>query len=72
MSRQRIEPTIYHNQELMDNTNDMFIRIKTHLFNLGDERLKSRYPKPSNEELDQLINRLFLELRKDNEPMIKR
>lgn len=72
MSRQRHEPMIYHNQALMDETNDMFIRLKTHLFNLGDEKLKMRYPKPTNEELDQLMNRLFLELRKDNEPMIKR
>lgn len=72
MSRQRIEPKIYHNQALMDDTNDIFIRIKTHLFNLGDEKLKSRHPKPSNEELDQLMNRLFLELRKDSKPIIKR
>lgn len=70
MSRQRTEPKIYRNEKLMQDTNEMFIRIKIHL--LGDESLKGKYPKPNESELNQLMDKLFFVLRKDNEPIIKR
>lgn len=56
----------------MDETNDIFIRIKTHLFDLGNDDFKRRNPKPSVEELDKIMHRIFIELQKASEPMIKR
>lgn len=72
MSRQRTEPRIYHNQKLMDETNDIFIRVKTHLFDLGNDDFKRLNPKPSVNELDEIMHRIFIELQKESEPMIKR
>lgn len=60
----------------MDDTNEMFIRIKAHLFILNNPNQSvnlnvSRFPKPTVEELDRLMLELFAVLRKDTEPMIK-
>lgn len=71
MSKAKQELLIYHNQVLMNQTNDLFIRIKTHLFDLGDEKFKERHPIPTREELDLIMNRIIQELRKDCEPMRK-
>ena len=64
MKKKTDEQKIYHNQKLMDDTNKMFVRIKTHLFNLGDETFKTIHTKPNNDELDQLMNSLLLKLKK--------
>jgi hypothetical protein len=77
MKRRLIEPKIYHNENLINDLNEMFIRIKTHLFELNDLKtsdipLKERYPKPSVKELDDIMSQVIFELQKDNEPMIKK
>lgn len=69
MSRQPNELKTYHNQQLMDDTSEMFIRIKVQLF--GTNALKSTHKKPNNNELNMLMNRIFEELKKDNQPMRK-
>lgn len=61
----------------MDELNEVFIRIKCHLFELdnlktSDYPLRQRYPKPSVQELDDIMIRVLFELQKDSEPMIKR
>ena len=56
---------IYHNQELMNDLNDMMIRIKK----LIPE--KEIYSTKICYDLDKLQFRLNDELRKDNEPMVK-
>lgn len=69
MSRQRHELKIYHNQQLMDDTNWMFVWIKKYI------HCKDKFPNtppPPIEKLDELMSRIFTELRKDSEPMIKR
>ena len=76
MKRRLIEPKIYHNQQLINEVNEMFTRIKCHLFELNDlktsdQPIGKRYPKPSVKELDDVMSRVIFELQKDNEPMIK-
>lgn len=76
MNRRLCEPKIYKNQQLMNDLNEMFIRIKCHLFELdnlktSDYPLKQKFPKPSVKELDEIMSRVNIELQKDNEPMIK-
>ncbi len=77
MKRRLIEPKIYHNQQLINELNEMFIRIKCYLFELdnlktSEHPLREVCPKPSVQELDEIMTRIILELQKDNEPMIKR
>lgn len=69
MSRHRQEPRIYNNETLMHDFNILQIRIKVHLFNIGDDNLKRYNPKPSVEELDQMMNRVMQVLREDSKPM---
>lgn len=81
MSRQRHELMFYRNQELMNDTNLMFIRIKKYM-NANDNLLElfkeipDKYDlpllkPPTNEELDHLMYRLMHELQKDSVPMKK-
>jgi hypothetical protein len=77
MSRRLPEPKIYHNEQLIRDINDLFIRIKCHLFELDDLKtsefpLRHRHRKPTVQELDSVMNLVIIELQKDNEPMIKR
>jgi hypothetical protein len=67
---------IYHNQQLINEVNEMFTRIKCHLFELNDLKtsdhpIGKRYPKPSVKELDDVMSRVIFELQKDSDPMIK-
>jgi len=67
MSRHELK--IYHNQQLMDDTNWMFVWIKKYI------HCKDKFPNtppPPSDKLDELMSRIFTELRKDSEPMIKR
>ena len=69
MSRQRIEPKIYRNQQLMDDFNRLLINVKVHLFQLPEA---DRFPKPTVQDIDTISNQIFGVLKQDNEPMIKR
>jgi hypothetical protein len=72
MSRIRHEPRIYYQEELMRDFNDMQIKIKIHLFNLGNDDYKRRHPRPTVEEMDIIFNRIMSVLKSDSEPGIKR
>jgi ribonuclease HI len=61
-----LKPMTFSNQELMNDLNDMMIRIKRHLFGIPGDTIK-----PENEELDKLTNRIMEVLKKDTEPTIK-
>lgn len=69
MSRQRIEPKTYQNQQLMDDFNRLLINVKVHLFYLQEA---DKFPKPTVQEIDTIANKIFSILKQDNEPMIKR
>jgi len=59
---------IYHNQELIDDLNFMFIWIKKYIF------CKNKYPntpRPTISELDYIMSQIINELKKDNENMVK-
>jgi hypothetical protein len=71
MSRRIEEPRIYKHERLMHDFNEMQIRIKTHLFNLGDNEMKRRHPKPTNDELNEISNRIMSALRESSTPMRK-
>jgi ribonuclease HI len=49
-----LKPMTFSNQELMNDLNDMMIRIKRHLFGIPGDTIK-----PENEELDKLTNRIM-------------
>ena len=57
----------YKNQKLMNDLNEMMIRIKSHLYGIPGDTIK-----PENEELDQLTNRLMEVLKKDSKRIILR
>lgn len=68
MSRQRYPLKIYHNQQLMNDTNLMFVKIKKFIY------ARDKFPNvrpPTIAELDVLMNRIFIELRKDAEILRK-
>lgn len=56
----------YEHQDLMNDLNDMMIRIKRHLFGIEGDTVK-----PENQELDDLTNRLMAVLKEDSRPLIK-
>lgn len=65
MSHKLPEPRTFKHQKLMNDFNDMMIRIKRHLYHIPADAV------PSNEELDNITNRIMKVLREDSEPMIK-
>jgi hypothetical protein len=66
MIRKNMELKNYPQKDLMEDLNNMMIRIKVHLFlEAGDLRL-IRYSKPNATELDSLTNRLMAVLKQDN------
>ncbi len=67
MSKQQNELRLYANEQLMDEFNNLMIRIKVHLFDL--EKLKGHHRKPTNEELDNLFLRIISKLKEDSIPM---
>ncbi len=71
MSRLHEEPKIYKHQQLMDDFNDLQIRIKAHLLDIVDSELKQRHSKPTNDELNVMSNKIMSALKENNEPMRK-
>jgi len=70
MSHKIPEPRIFKHQKLMNEFNEMMIRIKIHLFhNINTD--EKNYKKPTTEELDNITNKIMNVLRKDNEPMVR-
>ena len=59
------ELRIFKHQKLMNEFNDMMIRIKRHLYDMPTDAV------PTNEELDKITNKIMKVLQEDNEPMIK-
>lgn len=77
MSKKRTEPKIFHNKELMNEFNDIMIRIKLHLFEFNDLKSSDKIsplevPKPTVKELDELMSKIFDVLKKDSEPYVKK
>lgn len=67
MQRTTPKPLIkYKNQQLMDDYNNMMIRIKRHLFKIPGDTIM-----PENKELDDLTNRIMKILSKDTEILQK-
>ncbi len=69
--RERNELRLYAHQQLMDEYNDLQIRIKIYLLDIDDEKLRRQYPKPSGEELDEMMMRIIRVLREESKPMIR-
>ena len=71
MRKKKLEPRVFKHQALIDEYNDMMIRVKTHLFDLsGIDREK--ITKPTVEELDYLMFKMMIVLKEDNKPMVVR
>jgi hypothetical protein len=69
MRHQKFELKRYKHQKLMNELNDMMIRIKVHLF-LESTADKMAHSKPKMKEIDELTNKIMKVLQKDNEPLI--
>jgi hypothetical protein len=69
--KQPQEPVIYKNQELMNEFNEMMIRIKVHLFQNFNKLYGDKHSMPTNEELDNITNKIMTALKEDNKPHIK-
>lgn len=66
------EPRIFKHQKLMNEFNEMMIKIKLHLFDdVVDIADFISHPEPTVKELDSLTNKIMTVLREDSEPMIK-
>ena len=70
MPKQPQQLKTYKHQKLMNEFNNMMIRIKTHLFSESTIE-QMAHSKPTVEELDGITNEIMTILREDNEPMIK-
>jgi ribonuclease HI len=66
MGKQPQELKNFKHRELMNEFNDLMIRIKRHLFNIPGNSIK-----PTNEELDDVTNKIINILQQDNKPFIK-
>lgn len=71
MSHLMPEPRIFKHQKLMNEFNQMMIRIKQHLFFNGDTADFISKPEPTVKELDSITNKIMAVLREDSKPMIK-
>lgn len=73
--RERREPTVYQNAQLMKALNEWCICLKIwlHPEQCGEhiEELKQRYPKPDIVDIDLCHHLLHEALSKDSKPMIK-
>jgi hypothetical protein len=67
MRHERFTPMEYRNERLMDDFNEMMIRIKKHLFDIPIQK-----PKPTIQELDEIFRQIMAELKKDATPLIRR
>lgn len=66
MSRIIPEPKIYKHQQLMHDFNELQVRIKTYLFDIGDSEFKSKHPKPTPKELDEMMEKVMEVLKQDS------
>ena len=71
MRKQPQEPVIYKHQALMNEFNDMMIRIKVHLFQKFNKLYDGKYAMPTNKELDDITNKIMTVLQQDKESQIK-
>jgi hypothetical protein len=78
MKNRKIPQTlyIYKNQKLINELNNMMIRIKAHLFEFNNLKTSdtistNNFPKPTIKELDELTNKLVTALQESVEPTIK-
>lgn len=69
MSKPKIPLRIFKHQEVIDEYNDMMIRIKAHLFDIKID--EGTFSKPTAEELDYLMFKIMIILKEDNKPMFK-
>lgn len=75
MRHERFIPMEYANEQLMSDWNEFNIALKIWLYpgalkdKLSD--LQHRYPKPTMEELNDMLHRIYTALSKDAKPMIK-
>jgi hypothetical protein len=66
-----VEPRIYKHEQLMNDFNDLQVRIKTHLFDIGNDEFKHKHPKPTMYELDLMLSKIVSVLKEDSELMKK-
>lgn len=64
-------PMEYENQQLMDDLNEFMIIAKVWLFEEA-ARLRDRRPKPTPQEMDNLMLRILRVLKQDAKPLIRR
>lgn len=67
----------FTHKKLMDNLNELMIRIKVHLFELNDLKTSdiispNNFPKPTVRELDNMLFQLLNILKQDTTTIIKR
>ena len=78
MSRIQEEQKIHKHRKLMNDYNDLQIRIKAHILDWnelnGDEydKFMAKHPKPTCEELNEMSNRIMAALQEDSEYMRKK
>lgn len=71
MCRKRNEPKIYKHEVLVKDLNELIIRVKTHLYGLGDAEFREMHPAPHIEELDLVVTRVINALLAENSPAVK-
>lgn len=71
MSRHIPKFKIYHHQELMTRINELHVRIKIHLFDIGSPEFKNQHPKPSAQEMDEILSRTITALQEFSTPVKK-
>lgn len=64
----------YKNRHLMNEFNEMMIRIKAHLFEFNDLKTSDKispddFPKPTEKELDDVSNKIMNVLMQDSKPI---
>lgn len=75
MRHEKFTPMEYANQELMNEWNEFNIALKIWLYSdeFGDKLpdFQRRYPKPSMDDLNRMLQQIYAALSKDSKPMVK-
>jgi hypothetical protein len=75
MRHEKFTPTEYANEQLMKDWNEFNSALKIWLYpgDMGDKLsdLQRRYPKPTMEDLNSMLHRVYQALSKDSKPMIR-
>jgi hypothetical protein len=75
MRHERFIPMEYANEQLMSEWNEFNIALKIWLYpdGIGDKLpdLQRRYPKPTMEDLNHMLHKVYTALSKDSKPLIK-